>query len=130
MILGGILIPIGMFWYAWTSAPSVPWPSPVCASLLIGCGIYLVFIQGWAYIVDCYTSMANSAMGVNGSMRSVFGATFPLFAAQMVRGLGVARATSVLGAVSVALVPVPVCFWYWGHKIRTWSTAKLTDGDF
>lgn len=129
MILGGLLIPTGMFWYAWTSAPEIPWPSPVCASLLIGCGIYLVFIQGWNYIVDCYTGMANSAMGVNGSMRSVFGAAFPLFAAQMVRGLGVARATSVLGAVSAALVPVPVCFWYWGHRIRAWSTVKLMEGE-
>lgn len=125
MIVGSLMIPIGMFWFAWTAAPEIPWPSSVCASFLIGCGMYLLFIQGFTYIVDCYTVMANSAMGVNGSMRSVFGAVFPLFADQMVQSLGVAYTATILGAVSVALIPVPICFWYWGSRIRAWSSAKL-----
>ncbi|PYH92838.1 MFS general substrate transporter [Aspergillus ellipticus CBS 707.79] len=125
MIVGGIMVPIGMFWFAWTASPPIPWPSSVCAGFLIGCGMYLLFIQGFNYIVDCYTSMANSAMGVNRSMRSVFGAVFPLFANQMVESLGVARTTSILGALSAALVPVPVCYWYWGGRIRAWSSAKV-----
>ncbi|PWY96722.1 putative MFS transporter [Aspergillus sclerotioniger CBS 115572] len=124
MILGGCLIPTGMFWYAWTASPGIYWASPVCANLLIGSGMYLLFIQGFSYIVDCYTGMANSAMGVNGAMRSIFGASFPLFATQMFVGLGVAEATSVLGAVCVALVPVPVCFWWWGATIRVWSEGR------
>ncbi|RAL08269.1 putative MFS transporter [Aspergillus homomorphus CBS 101889] len=126
MIVGGLLVPAGMFWFAWTAAaPNIAWPAPVCAGLLIGAGMYLLFIQGFNYIVDCYTSMANSAMGVNGAMRSVFGAVFPLFASQMVHGLGVAKTVSLLGALSAALVPVPVCFWYWGSRIRAWSSAKV-----
>ncbi|KAE8146358.1 putative MFS transporter [Aspergillus avenaceus] len=124
MIVGGVMVPVGMFWFAGTASPNIPWPSPVCASFLIGCGMYLLFIQGFNYIVDNYTSMANSAMGVNGSMRSVFGAVFPLFANQMITALGVARTTYILGAFSVALIPVPVCFWYWGHRIRAWSSTK------
>ncbi|KAL4982634.1 major facilitator superfamily domain-containing protein [Aspergillus falconensis] len=125
MTVGCVMVPIGMFWFAWTVAPAVSWASPICASFLTGCGMYLLFIQGWNYIVDCYTNMANSAMGVNGSVRSVFGAVFPLFANQMVHALGVAKTTTILGAVSVALVPVPICFWYWGHRIRAWSSAKV-----
>ncbi|KGO46307.1 Major facilitator superfamily domain, general substrate transporter [Penicillium expansum] len=125
MILGGVLIPIGIFWFAWTAQPNVPWPSPLCAGLFMGCGMYLLFIQGFIYIVDCYTSMANSAMGINGSMRSVFGAVFPLFATQMFEKLGVPYATTILGAVSVCLIPVPVCFWYWGGRIRAWSSTKV-----
>ncbi|PYH42427.1 putative MFS transporter [Aspergillus saccharolyticus JOP 1030-1] len=128
MILGGMLIPIGMFWYAWTSDPAICWASSVCANLLIGGGMYLLFIQGFSYIVDCYTAMANSALGVNGAMRSVFGASFPLFASAMFHGLGVAYATTILGAVCVALVPVPVCFWYWGGRIRVWSEGRVLDG--
>ncbi|RJE24507.1 transporter [Aspergillus sclerotialis] len=125
MVFGGVIIPIGIFWYAWTAIPNIAWPSPVCASLLIGCGMYLLYIQGFNYIVDCYTSMANSALGVNGSMRSIFGAAFPLFATQMFHSLGVAYATTILGAISVCLVPVPICFWYWGDRIRAWSSAKV-----
>jgi hypothetical protein len=59
-------------------------------------------------------------------MRSIFGAIFPLFASQMFHSLGVAPATSILGGVSVALIPVPVCFWYWGERIRAWSSAKVS----
>ncbi|KAL4765790.1 putative MFS transporter [Aspergillus foveolatus] len=126
MIIGGVMIPIGMFWFAWTaSSISISWASPICASFLTGCGMYLLFIQGFNYIIDCYTSMANSAMGVNGSMRSVFGAVFPLFASQVVEKLGVAKTTSILGCVCVALVPVPVCFWFWGERIRALSSAKV-----
>lgn len=122
MIFGAILVPIGMFWFAWTaSSVSISPASAVCASFVTGAGMYLLFIQGFNYIVDCYTGMANSAMGVNGAMRSVFGAVFPLFARQMVRALGVAWTTSILGAVCVVLVPVPVCFWYWGERIRGWA---------
>ncbi|KAK9619174.1 hypothetical protein V6Z98_007051 [Aspergillus fumigatus] len=126
MIVGCVMVPAGMFWFAWTASPdNVSWASPICASFMTGCGMYLLFIQGWNYIIDCYTSMANSAMGINGSMRSVFGAVFPLFANQMVGALGVAKTTTVLAAVSVMLVPVPVCFWYWGSRIRAWSSAEV-----
>ncbi|CAG8317227.1 unnamed protein product [Penicillium salamii] len=125
MILGGSLIPAGMFWFAWTSNPHVPWPSQVCASLLIGCGMYLLFLQCFTYIVDCYTSVANSAMGVNGAMRSVFGAAFPLFARPMFHGLGVNWVMTVIAFISLALVPVPICFWYLGARVRSWSSAKI-----
>jgi hypothetical protein len=87
--------------------------------------MYILFIQGYNYIVDISTSMANSAMDVNGSMRSIFGAAFPLFANQMVQALGVARTTIILDSFSAALVLVPICFWYWGDQIRSWSSAKV-----
>ncbi|TVY79772.1 Citrinin biosynthesis cluster MFS transporter mrr1 [Fusarium oxysporum f. sp. cubense] len=121
MIFGGLLVPIGLFWYAWTSNPSIPWPSEVCAGILIGWGMYTIFIQCFTYIVDCYTIMANSAMAANGALRSVFGAAFPLFAGSMYRGLGVPWSTSILAFLSLVMVPVPIIFWYYGQRIRAWS---------
>lgn len=41
--LGAILLPIGIFWFAWTSTPSVHWISPVLAGVPFGCGMLLVF---------------------------------------------------------------------------------------
>ncbi|KAF2178944.1 polyamine transporter 4 [Zopfia rhizophila CBS 207.26] len=121
MIFGGCLMPAGLFWYAWTSNASVPWPSEVCAGVMIGCGMYTIFIQCFTYIIDCYTGMANSAMAANGAVRSIFGAAFPLFARHMYHNLGVAWATSLLGFLSLVMVPVPVMFWYYGRRIRAWS---------
>ncbi|KAF5866106.1 hypothetical protein ETB97_000640 [Aspergillus alliaceus] len=69
--------------------------------------------------------MANSAMGVNGSMRSIFGAIFRLFASQMFHSRsGVVYATTLLAALSVCMIPVPVCFWCNGDRIGAWSKAK------
>lgn len=37
-ILGGILIPIGIFWFGWTIRSDVHWLVPVVGSSLFGCG--------------------------------------------------------------------------------------------
>lgn len=45
MILGSILLPVGMFWFAWTSNPDIIWVPQVISGTFIGCGILLVFMQ-------------------------------------------------------------------------------------
>ncbi|KAJ5532717.1 MFS general substrate transporter [Penicillium frequentans] len=119
MILGGCLVPVGLLWYGWTSKSTIPWPSEVCSGLLIGCGMYIIFIQSFAYIVDCYPDRANSAMAANGAVRSVFGASFPLFARYMFEDLGVNWASTLLGIICIVMAPVPVIFWRYGAQIRT-----------
>lgn len=37
-ILGGILIPIGLFWFGWTSYPEIHWIVPILGSGVFGCG--------------------------------------------------------------------------------------------
>lgn len=32
IIIGGILLSVGLFWFGWTAAPKYPWPSPVVAA--------------------------------------------------------------------------------------------------
>jgi MFS transporter, DHA1 family, multidrug resistance protein len=43
MIVGSLVLPAGLFWFAWASNPSTPWPAQVAAGILTGCGIILVF---------------------------------------------------------------------------------------
>ena len=108
MSAGGIALPIGMFWSAWTSFPSLsPWPQAI-AGIPIGFGTMTITLQGFNYLLDCYSVNANSALAANTLVRSWFGAGFPLFAKYMYDALGVQWATSVLGFIAVALVPVPM----------------------
>ncbi|KAI9695997.1 MAG: Cercosporin MFS transporter ctb4 [Bogoriella megaspora] len=80
MMLGAILLPVGMFWFAWTSSPKLnPWPQ-IVAGIPIGFGIILINMQGLNYIIDCYLINANSAIAANTCLRSLFAAGFPLFA--------------------------------------------------
>ena len=121
MIAGGILLPIGCFIFAWTSDPNLTYAGMIVGSIPMGMGLFMIFVQCINYIVDVYLMIANSAIGGNTFVRSFFGAGFPLFAPYMYHGIGVNWATSVLGFVAIAMIPIPVVFYLYGHIIRSWS---------
>lgn len=127
MIVGAVILPPGMFWAAWTSHPSTPWPAQVAAYIVVGAGLFTIFVQGFKYIVDVYLNVANSAISGNTFARSFFGAGFPLFSTALYHNLGVPWATSLLGFISLALAPVPVLFFIYGKKIRSFSKNALAD---
>ena len=121
MIVGAFLLPIGLFWFAWTSNPHVSWVPQVLAGIPIGAGVLLIFLQGLSYIIDVYLMHANSALAANTLLRSLAGGGFPLFATAMYHNLGVAWATSLLAFLTVAFLPVPIFFFLYGKKLRALS---------
>ncbi|KAI0107677.1 major facilitator superfamily domain-containing protein [Hypoxylon sp. NC0597] len=125
MIVGAVVLPPGMFWAALTSQPSTPWPAQVAAYIPVGVGLFLVFGQGFKYFVDVYLNVANSAISGNTFARSFFGVTFPLFAPALYHNLGMVWATTLLAFISLALAPVPVVFYIYGKKIRSFSKNAL-----
>lgn len=125
MIGGGCILPVGLFIYAWTSDKSIHWSGMVIGSVPVGMGMYMVFVQCMNYIVDVYLNVANSAIGANTFVRSFFGAGFPLFGPFMYHNLGVDWATSTLGFIAIAMVPIPVVFYRYGRTIRGWSKNTM-----
>jgi len=121
MIVGSIALPIGLFWFAWTSNPTVSWVPQAVSGIFIGFGILTIFLQAINYMIDVYLQHANSALAANAFVRSLFAAGFPLFASQMYHRLGTSWTTSLLGFISLALIPVPILFYYYGHHVRKWS---------
>lgn len=82
MIVGSVVLVVGLFWFAWTSFPSInPWPQ-IIAGALIGGGIIMVFMPSVIYLVDVYLFDANSALAANAFVRSLIAASFPLFSTQ------------------------------------------------
>lgn len=56
------LLPIGLFWFAWTLAPSVHWIVPTMA---IGCatmGLFSIYLAVFHYLADTYQRYASSAL--------------------------------------------------------------------
>jgi hypothetical protein len=121
MIIAAFSLPIGLFWFSWTSSPGISWVPQVIAGVPIGLGIIVIFLQGLNYIIDVYLIFANSAIAANTIMRSVLGGAFPLFAVQMFHKLGVQWAGSLLGFLTAAMIPVPLLFYYYGARIRALS---------
>lgn len=121
MILGAFILPIGLFWFAWTSSPHITWVPQVMSGIFIGWGILMIFLQGLSYIIDVYMWNANSAIAANTILRSLAGGGFPMFATAMYHTLGVAWATSLLGFLCIAMIPAPILFFIYGNKIRKMS---------
>lgn len=128
MMLGAILFPIGLFWFAWTgNYPSVNWAAPAVSGILTGAGIVTIFLQALNYLIDAYLMVAASAIAANTFLRSFFGAAFPLFATQMFHNLGVEWAGSLLGFLAVAFMPIPFLFYIYGERLRKMSRHAPTD---
>ncbi|KAG2421854.1 hypothetical protein HFD88_005830 [Aspergillus terreus] len=127
MIPASILLPVGLFWFGWTSDRNISWVPQVIAGVPIGMGILVIFMQGLNYIIDVYMMFANSAIAANTLVRSSLGGAFPLFAVQMYHKLGVDWASSLLGFLTVAMIPIPIVFFFYGKKIRAMSkfTPKI-----
>jgi hypothetical protein len=51
---GAFAIPVGMFWFAWSSGPNVPWIVPVMAGAPFGFGFVLLFLGVVSYLIDAY----------------------------------------------------------------------------
>ncbi|GAB7361428.1 hypothetical protein MBLNU230_g1484t1 [Neophaeotheca triangularis] len=122
MIAGSIILVIGLFWFAWTSFPTISWVPQVISGIFVGCGIIMVFMPAIIYLVDVYLFDANSAIAANTFVRSFIAAAFPMFATSLYEGLGVQWATSVLAFACLALTPAPILFYVYGKRIRGWST--------
>jgi MFS family permease len=117
-IVGGIALPIGLFWFAWTNGPDTHWAVSVVASIPFGFGMVLIFLSIMNYLIDSYTIFAASVLAGNGIIRSVFGAAFPLFTKQMYNSLGIHWASSVPAFLAVACIPLPFLFYKYGASIR------------
>lgn len=117
-IVGGIVLPIGLFWFAWTNSPSVPWAASVVAAIPFGFGMVLIFLSIMNYLIDSYTIFAASVLAANGIIRSIIGALFPLVTQDMYDGLGIHWASSLPGFLALACIPLPFIFYKYGAAIR------------
>lgn len=115
---------VGLFWFGWTA--KTHWIIPTLSGLLTGFGLITIFVQSLNYLVDAYLMFAASAVAANTFMRSLAGATFPLFAQYMFNALGVGWTGTLLGGVAACLVPIPVCFYIYGERLRRRSAFAPT----
>ncbi|KAL2354070.1 major facilitator superfamily domain-containing protein [Cryomyces antarcticus] len=117
-MIGGIAFPLGLFWFAWTCQPSIHWLVSIAAGVPMGFGIVLIFLAVMNYLIDSYTIFAASVLAANAVIRSLFGAAFPLFTAQMYANLGIHWASSIPAFLALMCVPFPFLFYKYGPAIR------------
>ncbi|PYH50083.1 MFS transporter [Aspergillus saccharolyticus JOP 1030-1] len=117
-ILGGPLVTVGIFIFAWTIYPNVHWIAPIIGSAVFGAGTILVYSGIFTFLVDAYPTYAASALAANSFTRSSFGGAFPLFGIQMYDKLGYHWASSLLAFLTLLMAPFPYLFFKYGSQIR------------
>ncbi|PKY00149.1 MFS general substrate transporter [Aspergillus campestris IBT 28561] len=117
---GCILLPISLFWFAFTANNTENNPMVTAAAgLPFGFAIVSVYMPILSYLIDTYgPRYAASAIAVNALLRSLFGAVFPLFTPVMYARLGVTWASTVPAFLALACVPLPFVFWTFGKRVR------------
>lgn len=117
--IGGIAVPVGLFWFAWTNYPTVHWASAIAAGIPFGFGMVLIFLGILNYLIDSYVIFAASVLAANSVIRSLFGAVFPLFTDYMFNNLGIHWASSVPAFLALGCAPFPFVLMKYGPAIRT-----------
>lgn len=51
-LVGSILLPVGLFWFAWTNGKEIHWIVPIMGSAVFAAGLVLVFLSLMNYLVD------------------------------------------------------------------------------
>ena len=64
---------------------------------------------------------AASALSANTIIRSAVAAGFPLFTVQMIHGMGINWALSLVAFIALACMPMPFLFFKYGPRIRQGS---------
>ena len=116
-----ILLPIGCFWFGWTSFSSIHWIVPAIA---VGCatmGIFSIYLAVFNYLADSYHRYASSALAAQSFCRNMLAGAFPLFTIKMFRGLTFQGAGSLLGGLAALLTIVPWILVFFGPRIRARS---------
>jgi glucose uptake protein GlcU len=73
-MIGGVLLPAGLFWFAWTTYSSIHWIVSIIGSSLFGLGQVLLFISMINYCIDSYSVFSASSLAGSAILRALFGA--------------------------------------------------------
>ena len=123
MIPGSFLVPIGLFWYAWSAQEHTHWIVPNLGALVYSMGGIICFQGIQVYLVDAYTMYAASAIAAAAFLRSVLAFVFPLFAPYLYARLHIGWGTSLLAFIAIAIgIPSPLLLWKYGQHLRGKST--------
>ncbi|KAL9599551.1 MAG: hypothetical protein Q9219_003795 [cf. Caloplaca sp. 3 TL-2023] len=123
--IGAVLIPLSLFWFAWTVEYRVHWFVTVLSTVFFGLGQITVLNTVQNYYIDSFARYAASAIAAGAVFRSIVGGVVPLFAPAVFKQAGYGWGVSVFGFLSLALSPAPVLFYRFGERVRERFAIEL-----
>ncbi|KAL6251814.1 hypothetical protein RBB50_002024 [Rhinocladiella similis] len=116
--IAAVVIPVGMFIFAWTNYPRIHWIVCIIFTAPFGFGTVVAVLTGFNYLIDAYTIYAASVLAASAVLRALFAAVFPLFTTYMYDNLGIHWASTIPAFLAAACAPFPFIFYKYGKSIR------------
>jgi hypothetical protein len=117
----------GMFVYAWTSYPELPWIVPTIGLAMVGFGVQMVITAASDYVCDAYAAsgFAGSAISAVAAMENVTAGLLPLATKALYSNLGFQWASTLIAFLALMLSFAPVLFLWKGRQFRARSPFML-----
>ncbi|KAJ5497298.1 Major facilitator superfamily domain general substrate transporter [Penicillium fimorum] len=116
-----ILIPISLFWMAWTCYSTITIWSPIVASTVFGWAFVCIFTTTYMYIIFVYLQYAASALGFMTFTRYVIAGALSPASVKMYENIGPHWSVTIVGILATILAPIPYVLYKYGHKVRAMS---------
>ncbi|KAJ3496300.1 hypothetical protein NLG97_g2754 [Lecanicillium saksenae] len=114
------MIPISFFWYGWSTHYTVHWIVPLLGLVPFAVGIVGLWQRYQAYLIDAVgPQFAASALAAFSVLRSTVAAFLPLAGPSMFSNLGLGWGNSLLGFITLAMIPIPILLQRKGAWLRS-----------
>ncbi|KAK2465502.1 hypothetical protein APHAL10511_002394 [Amanita phalloides] len=120
----GVLLPTGLFIFAWCTLPQVNWVGLNVGIVCFLWSIYIIYQTVFAYLSDCYGTWASSASAGQGLARNLVATAFPLFIVQMFDKLTFKWSCTLFACIAALMMPIPFVLFRWGPAIRRRSKVS------
>ncbi|KIN03475.1 hypothetical protein OIDMADRAFT_39763 [Oidiodendron maius Zn] len=124
-IVFALFVPVSFFWYGWSVQAKTHWIVPIIGLFPFAFGLIGIFGTLQTYVIDSYPRYAASGVAAITVSRSLFGALLPLAGPPMYKALGYGWGNSLLGFITLALIPMPIVFTRIGAKLRRQSSLNI-----
>lgn len=120
-MIGSLLLPTGLFIFAWTANPSIHWAVPLVGVSIFCFGHFWTMQSLFIYIPFSYPQYAASLFASNSIWRSATAGAAVVFARPLFINLGIGRGVSLLGGMSVMGIIGTSLIYVYGKQLRARS---------
>ncbi|GAA6029057.1 hypothetical protein JCM8097_001572 [Rhodosporidiobolus ruineniae] len=116
-----VLLPISLFMFAGTSVSGVHPAGLLVSGVLFGFSLVGIYISANTYLSVAFSRYAASAMAAKTFIRSMAGASMPMWVPGMYHQIGHFWSGAAFAFIAVAMSPIPFVFFFYGGVIRAKS---------
>ncbi|KAF2128633.1 MFS general substrate transporter [Dothidotthia symphoricarpi CBS 119687] len=113
-----LLVPAGLFLFAWSATPNIHWIVSCIGIALATIGIFIIFQTIFLYLAFSYPQFAASLFAGNDFARSAMAAGAVHFSTPLFGGLGVGRGVSLLAGLTVGCAGGVYVLFFYGERLR------------